>query len=433
MVWDEKHECMPVEQLHELQLERLKAAAKKAYEKVPHYRRVFDEKGLKPGDIETLDDLQNIPFTLKNDLRDYYPFGMLAVPLDEVAEIHASSGTTGNPTVVAYTKNDIKLWSHVMARTMACAGATPKDIIQNAYGYGLFTGGLGFHYGAMELGASVVPTSSGQTKRQLKLIQDFGSTVLTCTPSYSLHMAEEAVDSGIDPRKTSIRLGILGAEPWSSQMRREIEEKWDMTACDIYGLSEIIGPGVAVECPAQDGLHLFSDHFLPEIVDPDTGKNLGDGEKGELVLTTLTKEALPLLRFRTGDITSINHHRCESCGRTMPRINKILGRTDDMLIIRGINVFPSQIESVLLTVEGAEPHYLIVVERERGLDKLELQVEVSQKVFTDEVKGLEALREKITDEIENVLGISVHVKLVEPQTIERSMGKAKRVIDKRRI
>ena len=433
MIWDEEHECMPLGELADLQLERLRAVARYVYERVSHYKRVFDEKGLKPDDIKTLDDLRKIPFTFKNDLRDNYPFGMLAVPLSDVAEIHASSGTTGNPTVVTYTKNDIMLWSHVMARTIACAGATPNDIIQNAYGYGLFTGGLGFHYGAMELGAAVVPTSSGQTKRQLKLIQDFGSTVLTCTPSYSLHMAEEAIDSGIDPKKTSVRLGILGAEPWSNEMRREIEEKWNMTACDIYGLSEIIGPGVAVECRAQDGMHLFSDHFLPEVINPDTDEPLPDGEKGELVLTTLTKEALPLLRFRTGDITSINHARCEGCGRTMPRIRKILGRTDDMLIIRGINVFPSQIESVLLTVEGAEPNYLIVVYRERGLDRLELQVEVNQKLFTDEIKGLEALRDKITEEIESVLGVKVAVKLVEPRTIERSMGKAKRVIDNRRI
>lgn len=433
MIFDEKHECMPLDQLHDLQLERLKAIVKMAYEKVSHYKRVFDEKGVRPEDIKTLDDLEKIPFTSKNDLRDNYPFGMLAVPLEEVAEIHASSGTTGNPTVVAYTKNDIKLWSHVMARTIACAGGTPNDIIQNAYGYGLFTGGLGFHYGAMELGAAVVPTSSGQTKRQLKLMQDFGTTVLTCTPSYTIYMAEEALDSGIDPRKTSIRLGILGAEPWSDGMRKEIEEKWDMSACDIYGLSEIIGPGVAVECPAKDGLHLFSDHFLPEIINPDTGERLPDGEKGELVLTTLTKEALPLLRFRPGDIASINHQPCEACGRTMPRISKIFGRTDDMLIIRGINVFPSQIEGVLLSVEGAEPHYMIVVDRERGLDRLELQVEVNQKLFTDEVKGLEALREKIAHEIESVLGLRVIVRLVEPQTIERSMGKAKRVIDKRRI
>jgi phenylacetate-CoA ligase len=433
MIWDEKHECMPPEQLRALQLERLRNLVKIAYEKVPHYKKVLDEKGLQAEDIHSLDDLQSIPFTYKNDLRDSYPFGMLAVPLDDVAEIHASSGTTGNPTVVAYTKNDVMLWSHVMARTIACAGCTPRDIVQNAYGYGLFTGGLGFHYGAMELGAIVVPTSSGQTKRQLKLMQDFGSTVLTCTPSYAIYMAEEAMASGIDPRKTSIRLGILGAEPWSNEIRKEIEEKWDMLACDIYGLSEIIGPGVAVECPAKDGLHVFSDHFLPEIIDPETGEPRPDGERGELVFTTLTKEALPLLRFRTGDVTDITHQRCSACGRTMPRISKIFGRTDDMLIIRGINVFPSQIESVLLSVEGAEPHYLIVVDREKGLDKLQLQVEVSQELFTDEVKGLEALREKIVDEIESVLGIKVSVKLVEPQTIERSMGKAKRVIDKRRL
>ncbi|MDP2897896.1 MAG: phenylacetate--CoA ligase [bacterium] len=433
MIFDEKHECMPLDSLRELQEKRLRAAVKVAYEKVAHYKRVFDENRLKPEDIKTLDDLDKIPFTYKNDLRDNYPFGMLAVPLHDVAEIHASSGTTGNPTVVAYTKNDIALWSHVMARTFACAGATPNDIVQNAYGYGLFTGGLGFHYGALELGASIVPTSSGQTKRQLKLIQDFGSTVITCTPSYSVHMAEEAMASGIDPRTTTIRLGILGAEPWSEEMRREIEEKWAMDAIDIYGLSEIIGPGVAVECPAKNGLHLFSDHFFPEIINPETGERLPDGGRGELVLTTLTKEALPLLRFRVGDITSITHEPCEACGRTMPRIAKIFGRTDDMLIVRGINVFPSQIESVLLSVEGAEPHYLIVVDRERGLDRLEIQVEVSQQLFTDEVKGLETLRDKISDEIENVLGVKAAVKLVEPQTIERSMGKAKRVIDNRRI
>jgi phenylacetate-CoA ligase len=433
MIWDEKHECMPLDRLRELQSQRLRAIVETAYQKVAHYRNVFDEKGLQPGEIKSLDDLQKIPFTYKSHLRDNYPFGMLAVPLRDVAEIHASSGTTGNPTVVAYTRNDVQLWSHVMARAIACAGGTPEDIIQNAYGYGLFTGGLGVHYGALELGASVVPTSSGQTMRQLKLMQDFGSTILTCTPSYCIYMAEEAKDAGIDPRKTSIRLGILGAEPWSEEMRNEIEEKWDMLACDIYGLSEIIGPGVAMECPAKNGLHIFSDHFLPEIIDPATGQPVEEGQKGELVITTLTKEALPLLRFRTGDITSINHQPCEACGRTSPRIAKLFGRTDDMLIVRGINVFPSQIESALLRVEGAEPHYLIVLERERGLDKLELQVEVSQNVFTDEVKGLEALREKIVDEIENILGLKVSVKLVEPQTIERSMGKAKRVVDKRRI
>ena len=433
MIFDEKHECMPLDSLRELQEERLRAVVKVAYEKVAHYKRVFDEKGLKPGDIKNLDDLEKIPFTYKTDLRDNYPFGMLAVPLRDVAEIHASSGTTGNPTVVAYTRKDIALWSHVMARAIACAGGTPDDIIQNAYGYGLFTGGLGVHYGALELGASVVPASSGQTKRQLKLIQDFGATVITCTPSYSVHVAEEAMGSGIDLRTSTVRLGILGAEPWSDEMRKEIEEKWAMDALDIYGLSEIIGPGVAMECPAKNGLHLFSDHFFPEIINPKTGERVPDGERGELVLTTLTKEALPLLRFRVGDITSMSHERCEGCGRTMPRISKIFGRTDDMLIIRGINVFPSQIESVLLSVEGAEPHYLIVVDRERGLDRLEIQVEVSQELFTDEVKGLEALRDKISEEMENVLGIKAIVKLVEPQTIERSMGKAKRVIDNRKI
>jgi phenylacetate-CoA ligase len=347
-------------------------------------------------------------------------------------EIHASSGTTGNPTVVAYTRNDIALWSEVMARTLAAAGATKDDIVQNAYGYGLFTGGLGVHYGALELGAAVVPVSAGGTKRQLKLMEDFGSTVITCTPSYSVFMAEEAIELGIDPTKFKLRVGIYGAEPWTHNMRKEIEARWNLKAVDIYGLSEIIGPGVAIEChEGQDGLHLFSDHFYPEIIEPGGEKAVAPGESGELVITTLTKEGLPLIRYRTGDIVTMIEGECPHCGRTSPRISKVKGRTDDMLIIRGINVFPSQIESVLLEIEEAEPHYLLVVDRVGSLDQLEVQVEVSEKIFSDEIKELENLRKKIQREVESTLNIVVKVKLVEPRSIERSMGKSVRVVDNR--
>jgi phenylacetate-CoA ligase len=394
------------------------------------YQNKFKEAGISAGDIRDISDLKKLPFTRKTDLRDNYPFGMLSAPLRDVVEIHASSGTTGNPTVVAYTRNDIKLWSEVMARTLVVAGANPDDILQNAYGYGLFTGGLGVHYGALELGASVIPMSSGGTKRQLKLMHDFKSTVLTCTPSYAIFMAEEAREMGYDPRKSPLRIGIFGAEPWSDGLRREIEDAWDITALDIYGLSEIIGPGVAQECPAKNGLHIYNDVFFPEVINPKTGEVVDEGEDGELVITTLTKEAIPLIRYRIGDIVSITYERC-SCGRTQPRISKIKGRTDDMLIIRGINVFPSQIEAVLMDVEGAQPHYLLVVDRIKGLDTLEVQVEVSEEIFSDEIKRLQRLSETIKKEIESVLALVVDVRLVEPKTIERSMGKAKRVVDRR--
>ena len=433
MIWNEEIECMAPDKLRKLQSERLTAMLKRIYGNVPFYRQLLDENHIDPKKVKGIDDLPGLPMTVKGDLRDHYPFGMLAVPMSEVREVHASSGTTGNPTVVAYTDADIELWGEVMARTLCCAGATPDDIVQNAYGYGLFTGGLGVHYGALTMKATVLPISTGGTKRQLKLMQDFNTTVITCTPSYALYMAEEAREAGIDPRKSNWRVGIYGAEPWSDEMRREIEAAWDVSAMDIYGLSEIIGPGVAQECSGQDGLHIFSDVFFPEILDRDTHEPVADGCDGELVITTLTKEALPLLRYRTGDIVSITHGQCPHCGRTSPRISKVRGRTDDMLIIRGINVFPSQIEAVLISVEGVEPHYQLVVDRTGALDTLEIHVEVSPEVFSDEVKALEVLSKQIKKEIESVLSIMVDVKLVEPKTIERSMGKAKRVVDKRNI
>lgn len=431
MRWEQEY--LQPEELKALQVQRLKELVARVYERVPFYRKVMDERGVRPEHVKSLEDLKLLPITDKETLRQHYPFGMLAVPMSDVLEIHVSSGTTGDPTVVAYTKHDIGLWSEVMARTIACAGGTKDDLIHNAYGYGLFTGGLGVHYGALELGASVVPVSAGGTKRQIKLIQDFKPTILTCTPSYALYMAEEAREMGIDPRKTSLRIGIFGAEPWSEGMRREIEAAWDLLATDIYGLSEIIGPGVAQECPGQDGLHLWADHFLPEVLDPKTLEPVGEGEDGMLVLTTLTKEGMPLLRYATRDIVSITYEPCPHCGRTMPRISKIKGRTDDMLIIRGVNVFPSQIESVLMGIDEVQPHYQLVVTREKGLDELEVWVEVEERLFSDEVRALEALEEKIRSEIEGVLGLTVKVKLVEPKTIERSMGKAKRVVDKRKI
>ncbi len=432
MIWQKEIECMESGALKELQSARLRPLAQRVYENVPFYTTAFDQHGVVPSDISTIEDIHKFPFTRKADLRDNYPFKLFAVPMSEILEIHASSGTTGNPTVVAYTRSDITLWSEVMARTLAAAGATKNDIVQNAYGYGLFTGGLGVHYGALELGAAVVPVSSGGTKRQLKLMKDFGSTVITCTPSYSVFMAEEAIEIGIDPTKFKLRVGIYGAEPWTHNMRKEIEARWNLKAIDIYELSAIMRPGVAIECyEGQDGLHLFSDHFYPEIVEPGGEKAVAPGESGELAITTLTKEGLPLIRYRTGDIVTLTEGECPHCGRTSPRISKVKGRTDDMLIIRGVNVFPSQIESVLLEIEEAEPHYLLVVDRVGSLDQLEVQVEVSERIFSDEIKGLEKLKKKIQREIESTLNIVVSVKLVEPRSIERSMGKSVRVVDNR--
>jgi phenylacetate-CoA ligase len=428
-----KVEYLDAADLTRLQLDRLRTVSQHLYNNVSYYKKAFDDLGLHPGGIKSLEDLQKLPFTDKETLRLNYPFGMVSVPMNLIKEIHASSGTTGKPTVVAYTDNDIKIWSEVMSRSIACTGGTYRDVIQNAYGYGLFTGGLGVHYGSLELGSAVVPMSSGGSKRQLQLMQDFQTTILTCTPSYSIYLAEYAKSLDINPRDTSVRIGILGAEPWSDAMRKQSESLWDMKAYDIYGLSEIIGPGVAVECEGQKGLHIWADHFLPEVVDPKTKKPVKEGKDGMLVITTLTKEATPFLRYATKDIVSITYEKCPACGRTMPRISRVKGRTDDMLIIRGINVFPSQIESVLLEIEETEPHYLLVVTREGALDELEVQVEVNEKFFSDEIRVLENLEKRIRKEIENVLGIAVKVKLVEPKTIERSEGKAKRVIDKRKI
>jgi phenylacetate-CoA ligase len=417
--------------LRDLQSARLRDTVRRAYDKVPAYRSKLDEAGVGPNDIKSLDDLPKLPFTSKEDLRDNYPFGLFGVPLEQVVRIHASSGTTGKQTVVGYTREDISLWAQVIARTLAAGGTTARDVVQNSYGYGLFTGGLGLHYGAELTGASVIPTSGGQTKRQLQIMQDFGSTVLCCTPSYALVIAETGAEMGVDFARLPIRVGFFGAEPWSEAMRQEIEAKMGIHALDIYGLSEVIGPGVSYECLEKKGLHICEDHFYPEVIDPDTGKALPPGELGELVFTTLTKQALPLLRYRTRDLTVLDDSRCP-CGRTHRRMDHVRGRSDDMLIIRGVNVFPSQIEGVLMQIEGTSPHYLLVVDRKHGrLDELEVWAEVGQEGFSGEVKQLEALQARVQAEIESVLGLTVRVKLVEPKTIARSEGKAKRVIDRR--
>ena len=430
MIWNEKYECMSRKDLEEVQLSRLRAVIEIVYEKVPFYRKSFDKAGVTPGDIKSLSDIAKLPFITKSDLRESYPFKMFAVPMKDIVRIHSSSGTTGKPVVGGYTRKDIDTWSELMARTLTCLGVTENDIIQNAYGYGLFTGGLGVHYGGERLGATVIPASGGNTKRQIMMLQDFGSTVLTATPSYVPYIAEVAEEMGVDIRKLPLRIGVLGAEPWSDSMRKEIETKLNIDAFDIYGLTEVIGPGVSSECMGKDGLHVFEDHFLPEIINPDTGEPLPYGETGELVFTSLTKEAFPVIRFRTKDITSLNPEVCK-CGRTLVRMKRVSGRSDDMLIIRGVNVFPSQIESLLMNFDEAEPHYEIIVGKQGFMDTLELRVEVSESVFSDEIKKLEAIQGKIQNEIESVLGISLKVTLVEPKAIERSEGKAKRVKDLR--
>ncbi|MGV1097970.1 phenylacetate--CoA ligase family protein [Thiovibrio sp. JS02] len=433
MIWNEEYETLPREALEALQLKRLKAQVERVYATVPYYKKKMEEAGVAPGDIRQLSDIRLLPFTTKEDLRKNYPFGLFTVPLDRVVRIHASSGTTGKPTVVGYTKRDIATWAELMTRTLSAAGVHRGDIVHNAYGYGLFTGGLGAHYGAENLGCAVIPISGGNTKRQIQIMQDFGSTVLLSTPSYALNIADTLADLGVDPATLKLRVGVFGAEPWSEQMREEIERRLKIKAIDIYGLSEVIGPGVAAECiEEQKGLHIMEDHFLPEIVDPDTFAPAPLGEKGELVFTTLTKEAFPVIRYRTKDISRLIPDVC-TCGRTFYRMPKITGRTDDMLIIRGVNVFPSQIEEVIMAVEGVEPHYQIVVSRKGSLDNIEVQVEVSEKIFSDEVKSLENLSKRLQNEIKDLLGISCKIKLVEPKTIQRSEGKAKRVIDNRKI
>ena len=416
--------------LRELQFNRLKSIVGRAWERVPLFRKRLDERGLTPEGIRSLSDIGLLPFTVKTDLRDTYPFGLFASPMEEIVRLHASSGTTGKPIVVAYTQSDLDVWTSVMKRAFAVCGLHSGDIIQNSYGYGLFTGGLGAHYGAEVLGATVIPMSGGNTDRQIMVMRDFGVTAVCCTPSYFLHMIDRAAQLDIDIRELPLRVGVFGAEPWTAAMRDRIQNLTGIQAFDIYGLSEIIGPGVAVECPCQDGLHIFEDHFYPEIVDPDTGMVLPDGEDGELVLTTLSKQAMPMIRYRTRDITSIIPGQCP-CGRSLRRMRRVGRRTDDMMIVRGVNVFPSQIESALLEVEGTLPHYQIILTRIRGLDQMEVQVEVTSESFSDKIGALEELNDKIADAVEHVLGIRVQVTLVEPNTIQRSEGKAKRVIDRR--
>jgi len=426
-------ETMPREALEAIQLRRLKTTLDRVNATVPFYRKKFKEAGISPAGVKSLKDLQRLPFTTKQDLRDNYPFGMFAVPMDNVVRIHASSGTTGQSTVVGYTARDIDTWAELMARSLAAGGATRGDMIHNAYGYGLFTGGLGVHYGAEKLGASVIPVSGGNTKRQIMLMKDFGPTILTSTPSYALHLAEAAEEMGISFTGLKFKYGIFGAEPWSENMRHEIERKLNLNAVDIYGLSEVIGPGVSIEChEVKNGLHIFEDHFIPEIINPETGDVLPYGETGELVFTSLTKEAFPVIRYRTRDISSLHPEPC-MCGRTLVRMKKVSGRTDDMLIIRGVNVFPSQIESVLMEINEIEPHYQLVLDREGNLDTLTVQVEIGERLFSDEVKQLQDLEKRIAKNIKEYLGVSAMVKLVEPKAIARSEGKAVRVIDKRNI
>jgi phenylacetate-CoA ligase len=431
-IWNRHFECMERSDLSQIQGERLRETVERVYFNVPWYRHKMQEAGLGPEHIQTINDIAKLPFTTKNDLRDNYPFGLFAVPMSEIVRLHASSGTTGKSTVVGYTRNDISTWSEVMARTLTSAGANRNDFIQIAYGYGLFTGGLGLHYGGEKIGASVIPVSGGNTSRQLQLMHDFGTTVLACTPSYALYLAEAIQESGIDRKEFKLKAGVFGAEPWTENMRREIEQKLGIKAIDIYGLSEVIGPGVASECPEQCGLHINEDHFFPEIIDPETLKVLPEGSIGELVFTTITKEGLPLIRYRTRDLTRLNYGKCK-CGRTMVRMEKCLGRSDDMLIIRGVNLFPSQIETVLLEMSEIKPHYKIIVDRINNLDTLELQVEVDEVFFQDKISQLQELRSRLQDNLESATGLGIKVTLVEPKTIERSEGKAMRVIDKRKF
>ncbi len=447
MIRDRQHECMSREELGQLQGQRLAMQVKRVYERVPFYQNLFDQAGVTPDRIRDLRDLSSLPFTKKHDLRDNYPFGLFTVPLKEVVRIHASSGTTGKPTTVGYTRADISVWAEVMARSLAGAGTTDEDVVQIAYGYGLFTGGLGAHYGAELIGASVIPISGSNTQRQLMLMQDYGTTVLCCTPSFALYLWDVAQQLELDVREFPLKVGVFGAEPWSEAMRRDIEQKWNIKACDIYGLSEIIGPGVSCECvEAQSGLHIYDDHFLPEIINPKTGEILPHGEMGELVITTLTKEAMPLIRYRTGDITRLNPEPCV-CGRTSMRMDRVSGRSDDMLIIRGVNVFPSQVESVLLMSPQIEPHYQLIVTRKGAMDNMQVEVEISPALYREVTEAILSLndvtmftehdllidlKQRIQKNIKDIIGINVNVAFKEPGSIERAEGKAQRVIDLRK-
>lgn len=430
--FQKESECMPREEIKKLQSERLVRQVKRMYERVELFRKRMNEKGLKPEDIKGVDDLSKLPFSYKQDLRDYYPYGLFAEPLKNIVRVHASSGTTGKQIVVGYTRNDLDMWRDCMARQFAATGANDEDIVQVSYGYGLFTGGLGAHGGADRIGATVVPTSSGNTARQIQTMADFGTTVLCCTPSYAMYLAEAIEEAGLRD-KIKLKAGIFGAEPWTEDMRCAIENSLGIKAYDVYGLSEIMGPGVAYECSCQNGMHVNEDMFIPEIIDPDTGEVLPEGEQGELVFTTLTKEGFPVIRYRTRDICSLNYEQCE-CGRTFVRMNKPTGRSDDMLIIRGVNVFPSQIEEVLLRISrGVTPNYQIVVGRENNTDTLDINVEMSEALFADDIKSIEKVERKIVSDLRSVLGIGAKVHLVNPKSIERSEGKAKRVIDNRNL
>jgi len=429
--WNESIECATPYEMQALQSFRLSQTVRRVYENVPYYRKRMDENGVKPEDIKSVADLSKLPFTVKQDLRDTYPYGLFAVPMSEVVRLHASSGTTGKQIVVGYTENDIEIWKEVIARAITAAGGGKDDFIHVSYGYGLFTGGLGLHYGAEKVGATTIPVSVGNTARQITIMRDFGSTILCSTPSYALYLAETLKEMGVDKSELKLKAGIFGAEPWSEEMRAEIQEKLSIKAYDIYGLSEIMGPGVAFECEDQSGMHISEDHFIPEIIDPDTGEVLPDGVQGELVFTCITKEAFPLIRYRTRDIAVLERGQCK-CGRTLVKMLKPRGRTDDMLIIKGVNVFPSQIESVLLSLGNTSPHYQLIIDRVNNNDTLEIQIEISPEMFSDTVKNLEEQENIIKAAVESTLGIAAKIRLVEPKTIARSEGKAVRVIDKRK-
>lgn len=430
LIWDKTAETMPRDRLRKVQFDRLKHILGYASEKVPFYRESLKRHGITPRSLTSMDDLSLIPFTNKADMQASYPYDMFAIPLEDVVRIHSSSGTTGKPTVVGYSRNDLNVWSDLIARLLTAGGVTRKDIVQIAFGYGLFTGGFGLHYGVEKIGATVIPVSSGNTDRQLMIMKDFHSTALVCTPSYALYLSEALEEAHMRPEDLRLRVGLFGAEPWTENMRREIEKKLRISATDNYGLSEVMGPGVSMECLCKNGMHINEDHFIAEIIDPETGNVLPYGETGELVITTLTKEAIPVIRYRTRDIASLIDTPCD-CGRTFIRMTKPQGRTDDMLIIRGVNVFPSQIETVLIEIEETDPHYQLVITREGAMDELEIRVEVNESFFSDEMKKMREIEEKIRQKVRNALGISAHIKLVEPKSIERSIGKAKRVIDMR--
>ncbi len=429
--WDEQMECALPHEMKSLQSFRLSQKVRQIYENVPYYKTKMDELNIKPEDIKSVDDLCKLPFTVKQDLRDTYPYGLFAVTMNDVVRVHASSGTTGKQIVVGYTENDLEIWKNCCARAITAAGGEKHDFMHVSYGYGLFTGGLGLHYGAEKVGMTVIPVSVGNTQRQITILKDFGSTVICCTPSYALYLAETMEEMGIKKEDIKLKAGIFGAEPWTEEMRIQIQEKLGIKAFDIYGLSEIIGPGVSFECSEQTGMHINEDHFIPEIIDPDTGEVLPEGEQGELVFTCITKEAFPLIRYRTRDIAILKRNKC-SCGRTLIKMMKPAGRSDDMLIIRGVNVFPSQVESVLLQLGNTSPHYQLIVDRVNNVDTLEIQVEISAEMFSDKVKNIEEQELLIKSSVESILGISAKIKIVEPRTIPRSEGKAVRVIDKRK-